>query len=803
MIFAKAQRTLRLSSIPPPRPGTRGVLMRFRAVYALLSFLTAASLISCAAPGKDKAGEAAEKAYAGKYPRVVAVLPFANDTEEIGLGGQVRKSFYNHFSSKPYRDIEPSAVDGSVSVLEKSSGKPVFEMPPRDIADATGAEGVIYGRVTGFSRVYALAYSRLGVEAEVWLVDARTGNEVWRIKEDATYHEGGVPLTPIGAVMTMVTTALNIREMQRIRVINEIGWKINEKVPSPPELKFEDRPVIKNVISNAREGPFGKGKTFRVAMEGEKGLFGLFEMAGFKKALPMKEVSPGEYLGEYLVIPGDNAREAPVIVYLRRPGEGGGGGGDEAEWLDISGFVTIDTIPPPSPEGLKARGFYDRVELTWKGVAAPDLLGYRVMRSRKPLSLYEEAGFTEEPAFTDKDIAQKEIYYYRVSSVDAAGNSGDPAREVKVTLRESETRELPSRIERDLTLFPGSYLVRGDTVAEAGVTLTVMPDAKLLFDKGSSLTVRGTLASEGEKDALIEYVPAEAGRKEAGFYKGVFIDGGAASIRHVRMSGAEKALVLKNSGASISDSVIENNRVGVSTEGIPSPAIAGTTVWHNGTGVEVKGSRAFLKRNEITQNGIGLSVSDSTPEALENNIYGNGLNAEMKGPPPALDNNYFGSINLDEMRLKGDARIAKALDSPYPAGKPVDVIMNPYASLTPDERKAKTAELLLGAGKYFRERNFGRAATLFEESLKAEESPTAYYYLGLTYKGMDDNDRALEHLKKGSEKFPMDSNILKSYGLLLYQLNMEGPARETLKEALRLNPGDKQIRFVLERLESK
>lgn len=792
--------------------------MRQNALYAAVSFLAAVTLLSCAAPKKAGGpGEAGVEEYSGRYPRTVAVVPFGNDTEEIGLGGQVRKSFYNHFSSKPYRDIEPSAVDEQVSIIEKRTGKSVSELPANEVAGAIGAEGIVYGRVTDFSRVYALAYSQIGVEAEVWLVDAKTGKEVWRIKEEAKYHEGGVPLSPIGAVMTFVTTALNIREMQRIRVINEIGWKLNEKVPSPAGLKFEERPIIKNVISNAKEGPFGKGKTVRVAMEGDKGLVGLFDMGGFKRAVPMKEVSPGEYLGEYLVVPGDNAKEAPVVAYLRRPGSDG-----EAEWLDISGFVTIDTTPPTPPQLLKARGFRDRVELTWKGTAEEGLKGYRVMRSRKPLSDYEEAGFTEETAFTDRGVAGKELYYYRVASIDRAGNAGETPEAVKATLRESEIRVLPQRIDSDMTLYPGSYLVKGETVAVAGVTITVMPDTKVLFEKGSSLTVRGALNSEGEKDALIEYLPAGPaktgegggggaagsgggadGRGGEGFYRGITIEGGTASFRHSRLGGAATAITLKNSGSEIADSIIENNRAGVFAEGAPSPLITGTTVWHNGTGVELKDSKAVLKRNEITQNSTGISVSSSTPGISENNIYGNGVNAVVAGPPLSLDNNYLGSLNLDEMRLKGEARITTALDSPFPTGRPASVVLNPYASLTAEERKIKAAELLLSAGKYYRERNFGKAATLFEESLKVEESPTAYYYLGLSYQGMEDNAKSLEYLEKGSERFPMDSNILKSYGLLLYQLDKEDKARAALKEALRLNPGDKQIRFVLERLESK
>ncbi|MEK7772965.1 MAG: NosD domain-containing protein, partial [Deltaproteobacteria bacterium] len=634
---------------------------------------------------------------------------------------------------------------------------------------------------------------QIGVEAEVWMVDARTGKELWRIKEAVRYHEGGLPLSPIGAVMTIVSTAMNLRDIQRIRVINELGWKLNEKIPVPDGLKAGDAPVIKNAISNAKEGPFGKGKTVKLAMEGEKGLIGLFEISGFKKALPMKEVSPGEYLGEYTALPGDNVNEAAVIVYLRRPG------GEESRWLDISGFLTIDTAPPPAVTGLKGRSFIDRVELAWTGVAAPDLKGYRIFKGIKPISDFDEAGFTEEVIFTDKLLEPKQGYYYRVAAMDAAGNVGERSEAARLALREREVVPLPERIKKDTVLNAGSYIVKGETVVENGVTLAAMPDVKIFFEKGASLMVLGALAANGEKDLMVEFLPKTPEER----FRGVSIEGGKSSLRFVRVRGADAGISIKNSDTPISDSIIEYNGAGLISAGAPSPSITGSTVWHNTEGIKVDNSMPALRRNEITRNSTGVVVLNSSPDMTDNNIYSNGLNIDSSGPALTPGNNYLGSVNLDEMKLKGDMKISKTLDSPYPAGKPVEVFVNPYSTLSPEARKEKLAELNIKAGKYYRERNLGGAASAFEETLKIEEGATAYYYLALSYQGMEDNTKALEYLKKGVGKFPNDSNLAKAYGLLLHQLNQEGPAKAALREALRLNPGDRQIRFILERLEGK
>jgi len=422
-----------------------------------------------------------------ELPRTVAVLPFGNDTDEVGISGQVRKSFSNHFSSKPYQKIEPYIVDEKIAQMEKTTGKTVFDIAPQDAAKALDADGLLYGKVTDFKKVYALAYSQMGAEAEVWMVNARTGEEVFRFKEAVRYHEGGVPLSPIGAIITAVSSALNVREIQRVRVVNELGWKLNEKIPSPAGFKAIARPLVKEVVSTVKEGPFGKGKVFKVAMEGEKGLVAMFEIGGFKKGLPMKEIKDGQYLGEYLAVPGDNIKDAPVIAYLRRST------GEESSFVDITGLLTIDTTPPPQVAGLNGRAFIDRLELSWNKVASTDLKGYRILRSAKPLSGYEEAGFVEEERFIDNSIKPGDVYYYRVAAEDSAKNEGEQSEAIKLSLRQKEPVVLTGEIKTDTTLSAGIYIVKGEVIVAKGVVLTIEPDAKFLFEKDASMKVLGKI----------------------------------------------------------------------------------------------------------------------------------------------------------------------------------------------------------------------------------------------------------------------------------------------------------------------
>lgn len=125
---------------------------------------------------------------------------------------------------------------------------------------------------------------------------------------------------------------------------------------------------------------------------------------------------------------------------------------------------------------------------------------------------------------------------------------------------------------------------------------------------------------------------------------------------------------------------------------------------------------------------------------------------------------------------------------------------DPYATLTQDERQIKSTELLIEAGRYFRMRNFGKAANLFSENLKVLPSAETFFYLSICHQEMKDADRAFTYLREGTEKFPMDPLLWRSLGVMAYEKGDEMGAKKALEEALRLSPDDRQARFMLDRI---
>jgi len=732
---------------------------------------------------KDKPGIIVSE---GELPGIVAVMPFQNDTEEIGIANQVRRAFYNHFSSKPYRDVELALIDEKIVHLEKSTGKSIIDLKPQEICREMGCNGLIYGRITDYKKVYAGVYSQLGVEAEVWMVNTKIDKEVFRIKDSVRYHEGGVPMSPLGAIITAVSTAMNLREIQQVRMINELCYKFNEKIPSPAGMALENRPVIKEVLTNVKEGPFGKGKIIRVGLEGEPGLVATFDIGNFRKGIPMKETKPAIYMGEYLVMPEDNTKDMPIIASLKRPG------GYESQWTDVSGFVTIDTTPPPQIKGLRARGFQDRIEISWEALKnVTDLVGYRVLRSEQPLSGYAEIAKLEHAALEDGTVKPNTAYYYRVIAIDRIGNESELTDPVKAILIPKEPILLTGELKRD-AILTGLYIVKDIFTVPKGLWLTIEPETRIMFDENASLVIYGKMVVNG-KGSPVEFIPSKDKK-----WKGITVEGANLSMNGFHIKDAVTAMLIQNTEGCIEAGVITDNDIGVLISGSPSVTVRNCTISGNRTGIELQKTDAKIIRSNIFQNKDGILIKGFSGEITENNLFDNLRNISSESGIK-MGANYLGSINIDEMRIKG-VSLTKVYENKAPEGKVVDAISNPYAVLTQEERQKKATEFLIEAGNYFRQRNYGKATTIFEESLKAFPAPDTHYYLALCYQEMKEDEKALRFLKEGVEKFPKDSTLQKALGLMYYQQGNELEAKKVFEEVVRLSPEDRQVRFLLERM---
>lgn len=613
---------------------------KYRRILAVL--VLAGNLLSCGGPQQAVQAPVVERdsrpaaRQPVDLPSIVAVMPFGNETQESGAAERMRKAVYNFFSSAPYVDVELAVVDEGIVRLERSTGARAVSVSPQEICRAIGCDGLLFGRVTDYQRSYAGVYSRLRAEAEIWLVDARTGKELARVTQAVEYHGGGVPLTPLGAIMSALSAAANTGALQENRMVAELAEKLVEKMPVRADAPAVRRPPIKELITNAAEGPFGRGRIVRVGLQGEPGAVGTFDIGNFRKGLPMRETQPGVYLGEYAVLPGDSTVDMPIVAYLRRPS------GPESQWIDTSGLVAVDTAAPDRVSNLRARGFRDRIELSWDHAhAAADLSGYRVLRSEQPLSGYQQIARGELRTYEDKTARADVVYYYRIVASDRAGNESEASPTASARLVTRGPLFLSGELSAD-TVLSGIYILKGPLSVPRGISLTIGAETTIVAEKGAGIRVQGRLLIDGSNGLVRLY------SRRAEKWAGISSDGGHVAIKGAVLSGAAVAVALKDSSGGLESTSITDNGVGLQIAGLSGMVVTNCWVGGNNIGIQLAATDAKILQSSIVRNGTGISLRDFTGEISDNIVADNDQNVSSD-VPVKLDSNYIGQRRTPDL----------------------------------------------------------------------------------------------------------------------------------------------------------
>lgn len=166
-------------------------------------------------------------------PKRVVVMPFYNHTQKEGLEIAVRESFYNHFSSKNFHDIELHEVDGCIQPLEKRYARPWQDISVAEIGEFFNADFIIYGHITSFRKIYLLLYSQMTLEVEVQMIDATTGNVLFSETVEKNLCNGDIPLSPLSIFSVAFRSGLNIQEDRIIDLADKVSKVLVERIPEP------------------------------------------------------------------------------------------------------------------------------------------------------------------------------------------------------------------------------------------------------------------------------------------------------------------------------------------------------------------------------------------------------------------------------------------------------------------------------------------------------------------------------------------------------------------------------------------
>lgn len=168
-----------------------------------------------------------------ELPVRVAILPFENLTNNDKAGSLVRNSFYSQFASKKYRDVELFEIDEILDDNGLYEDHTYNSLEVSKLGQLLNADGVVYGKITGYNKLHLGLYSQVYVELEVKLVEASTSKVLWQVKHKTAHHEGDLPLELIGVVSAMFRTTKNISNTELIRATDDLCRTIVAALPEP------------------------------------------------------------------------------------------------------------------------------------------------------------------------------------------------------------------------------------------------------------------------------------------------------------------------------------------------------------------------------------------------------------------------------------------------------------------------------------------------------------------------------------------------------------------------------------------
>jgi len=206
----------------------------------ILILVLAAGICSCSAlrPIADSEKASGKSTAGTSLHRRVVILPFLNSAAQEGIEQLVRTSFYNHFSSKNYYDIEPLEVDRSVRLLEEQYGKRWRQIPARQLGKFFHADFLVYGEVLDLKKLYLLFYSQIALSVKASMVSTGSGAVVWEDSAVRRLHSGDLPLHPLALVPAAVRSGMNIADERKMdlveRTCRALVATMPDAGPAPP-----------------------------------------------------------------------------------------------------------------------------------------------------------------------------------------------------------------------------------------------------------------------------------------------------------------------------------------------------------------------------------------------------------------------------------------------------------------------------------------------------------------------------------------------------------------------------------------
>ena len=559
-------------------------------------------VVALAAAGCASGGHLTPAVDAKELPRTLAVLPFVPLEGKEEQTRVLQRMIYGVLSATPYDVVKPQVVEERLVRAALGDPREVAARDPAELAKILRVDGLVYGELTHWDRIFLAIYAQIAAGGTMRIVDARSGETLFARTEVERSHEGGLPTDALSAAIQVLQSAWKLREIELIRACDDLVRALTRGLPTPPVLEARRPPAFTHVFGDGAGRVLKAGDVVTVIAQGAPGVIGSFDVAPLAKSLALEETNEGIYVGRYTVKPGDNAREAYVVARLAD------GVGRASEREDVMGRFDVDTVAPATPVAITARLRDRAFHLAWAASTETDVAGYRVYRSDSALTGFTAVATTETPAFRD---AVATPAFYRIAAVDRAGNESAPSASIALPVLPSV---LGGVVDRESYLVPmhSPYVVHGTLTIDGGATLHVMPGVVVRFAPGAEgIVVKdGAVVARGTAAERIVMTSASE-RPRAGDFKAALQmrakPGQTSILEHVAIEHGGVGVRLDSGGLEALRVDVRGNQqagIDVAETGVLKLSESRVTGHPAGGGVSVRGfGRVVLRGNRIVDNG--------------------------------------------------------------------------------------------------------------------------------------------------------------------------------------------------------
>ncbi|MDE3241984.1 MAG: DUF799 family lipoprotein [Nitrospirota bacterium] len=150
--------------------------------------------------------------------RTVAILPFVNNSNDVGAPTYVREQFAKELERHQYR-IKP-LVETDQLMKEQMGvtlGSQLDMTTPQKLGEVLGVDGVFIGSLEEFNHKITGIYNVKRVRVRIKLADCKTGRTVWKngigVKSVLSTGKAGAAVSAAGTVMDLKESAEDLKPL--------------------------------------------------------------------------------------------------------------------------------------------------------------------------------------------------------------------------------------------------------------------------------------------------------------------------------------------------------------------------------------------------------------------------------------------------------------------------------------------------------------------------------------------------------------------------------------------------------------